>query len=214
MRKTAVHRAARLAISAILTASFFAASSFGVQATQTRSDFVHKYLEQQFDWGMFIDLQPVQHYLKYAGSKLAPLKRARIYFRVYPRSAGATAANTQLQNYEEFWYHNGKPIGLRRRIALNLDKDKTGIIVVGDLPPGTDSAVASTNALIRLLLDLQFQSVPVSVVVVPDADYKAITANLEHYGFSTEMARSEGKQLSVHLRSSSSDHDDNYYLAY
>ncbi len=172
-----------------------------------------EYLQTQLDWAMFIDLQEIQHYLNYEGTRLWPLARGRVYFRVYPHN-GEPIGKSQAKIYKEFWYRKGMPIGLRCRNQLNIERDKTGIIVVSEKLNNSDNIRAATDVIVRLILELQFQSIITSIVQVPLVQFDQFASCLSHYGFNRLARRSSGQQLSIHLRSNPPGKDDHYYLYY
>lgn len=162
------------------------------------------YLETEFDWAMFVEAKEVKHYLSYEGSLLKPLTKVRIYYRVFPHPAKV---------YEDLWYSKDALIGLRRQNKLNIKKGKIGIVVVGKAKTRSDHSPALANALVVLALDLQFRQIVKSVVLVPLEQYDQITANLANYRFlhQTEPPE-EGKQMSIHIRSSPGGKDEYYYM--
>lgn len=176
------------------------------------ADLVDDYLESQFDWAMFIEKQEVKHYLNYEGSKLRPLTRVRIYFRVFSHSGDKPPGKNPAKIYEDLWYSNGSLLGLRRLNRLKIEKDQNGIIIIGKGISGSAQALAVSNALVRLALDLQFQRIIASLVQVPAESYDQIAGNLAHYKFFKGTEPIEGKQMSIHLRSSTEDREDYYYL--
>src|SRR5262249_366431 len=157
---------------------------------------VDNYLENQFDWAMFIEALEVKHYLNYEDSKLRPLTRVRIYFRIFPHAGEKESGKSKI--YEELWYHNGSLLGLRRLNTLKIEKDQNGIIIIGKRVGGSEQLLAVSNALVRLALDMQFQKIITSLVQVPAENYDQIAANLARYKFFKGTEPQEGKQMSIH----------------
>src|SRR5271170_1821743 len=106
-------------------------------AAELNADLNDVYLESNFDWAMFVDARDVKHYMNYEGSLLKPLTNVRVYRRVFSHTDDNRSDKPKAQVYEEFWYHKKELIGLRRRNPLNIDKDRTGTIVVGKSKPGS-----------------------------------------------------------------------------
>jgi len=166
-------------------------------ASDINPDLVDEYLQSYFDWAMFMGLQNTDQFLNYPGSQLRPLTRVRVNFRSFPR--GKENDNTPATLYEDFWYHEDVPIGLRRRNELDIQEDQSGAIIVG---PVDDNAVgAVTNALIRLLVELDIKQAPINVVLVPREKYYQIGTELARYSFFPKIDVAEGPQLCIHLRS-------------
>ncbi|MDZ4731732.1 MAG: hypothetical protein SH820_17520 [Xanthomonadales bacterium] len=158
----------------------------------------HSYLQTQFAWAMYIDSCEVNHYLNYPGSSLHPLTKVRIRYRYFPHDG--RPVNWPAKTYDEFWYHDGKPVGLRRNAEINLNKNDIGVIVIGQAADHFNSISSTSDALVRLLVNLQLQRAVVGAVIVPPDQYDPLLANLERYGFSSTMKQVSGPQMKIHLR--------------
>ncbi len=186
----------------------------GGASAEFRADMEDEYLEAQYDWGAFIDTRDVDHYLNYEGSLLRPLTRVRIYFRVFPRAQLSGRKKNRARLYEELWYHKGQLIGLRRCSELKSKKNRIGIVVVGKDAGGSKQAIELTNAVLRLLLDLQFQQMVADVVLVPLKSFDQIVGNLAAYKFACGLPPQQGMQMSIHFRCDPSGRDEYYYYAH
>lgn len=176
---------------------------------QFNADLRNPYLVREFDWAMFIDAHDMKHYLNYQGSRFYPLTNVRINFRAIARGSNAS---TQSQIYEEIWYHEGTALGLRRYHQLSIAPDGIGVIIVGTSGYEPGHALAITNVLVRLLLDLELTEAVISVVLLPVNEYDQIATALGRYGFSPYVnAVMEGPQIGFHLRSYPQGKDQ-YYL--
>lgn len=158
------------------------------------------YLGTEFKWSMILYLPDVKDSLNYMGSTLHPLTKVSVSFNEYP-----SAGNVQTKAYEEFWYHKKAILGLRRHNQVRLAAGSEGAIILCPRKEeeSTDCASAITNALVRVLLDVQFRGATTTLVVVPDADYQSIFGALERYGFCTENKLSNNLNeiaLSMRLR--------------
>jgi hypothetical protein len=171
-----------------------------------------EYLESQFDWAMYLEAREVKYYLNYEGSKLKPLTRVNVYFRAFPDANDQPGDKHPSKAYEDLWYHKGVLIGLRRKNELDIEHKKIGILIVGKPPAGTQFDAVLCNAVVRLVLDLQFRHIVVSVVQVPILDYDQFTGNLASLKFYPNSEPHEGKQLSLHIRSYPQGREDYYYL--
>src|SRR3990167_4330555 len=70
------------------------------------------HLSYNYIWAMYLDMHEVPHYLNYRGSKLHPLAKVRVRFRYFPPEKNSD--KWPAKTYEELWYYDGKPVGLRR----------------------------------------------------------------------------------------------------
>jgi len=172
---------------------------------------VDPYLQREFQWAMFIKIKDLKPYLNYPGSKLNPLTRYCVTVNSFQQGRTVAPDSTPAQPYEEFWYHDEIPIGLRRYRNLNIKPNQIGAIFLGSTG---NNAVAATNVLIRLALDLDLQDRAPSVVEVPLDKYDAIASELGNYSFFPKMPVTKGRQFSIHLRSYpyNKNKDEYYYL--
>jgi hypothetical protein len=173
---------------------------------------IDKYLESQFDWAMFLEVQDAQHYLNYEGSSLRPLNKVCVNLRVFPPPGERRPGKNPSKVYEDFWYHNGALIGSRYHQKLPIEQDSLGALVVGKTKGGANSLRAVANAIVRLTLDLHFKQIPISLVLVPSEHYDSIAGYLANYHFTTGRHPEEGKQMSIHLSSYPKGRDEYYYL--
>lgn len=82
-------------------------------------------MDRRYDW--IIDVKVIDtNYLGYPGSKLKPLTRLLISYRLNPRF-GDTAG--KFIKYEELWYQLGRTIGCRRlhNLDIPVTYQRTGI---------------------------------------------------------------------------------------
>lgn len=168
------------------------------------------YLGSEFSWSMVLDLPDVDYYLKYRGSKLWPLTKITVNLKCYPqRNKCITATSTF---YEEFWYRNEIPVGLRRYNQISIPPQSDGAIIVcpGDSESDLSSrAPAIADALVRLLVDVQFRNAVIGIVMVPGSEYDAIASTLSRYKF---FKNSPIRPISIHLRAYPNGKDDMFYL--
>lgn len=156
----------------------------GFAAIKDMSEYLpDDYLGNEFKWSMVLYLPDVKDSLNYTGSTLYPLTKVSVRCNQYP-----SVGNVQAKPYEEFWYHKKAIVGMRRLNQIRLAPASDGAIILCPRKEkeSTDCATAITNALVRVMLDVQFRGAITSLVVVPDADYPAIAGALEKYGFYSE----------------------------
>jgi hypothetical protein len=180
---------------------------------EIRSDLRDPYLEREFDWAMFMDTRELKQFLNYSGSKLHPLIKVRITFRSFSR--GDTVNYIAAKPYEELWYYRSKPLGLRRYQRLDIQSRYLGAVVVGPVDENIDKTERSNaiaNALVRLIVDLQFRDISTAVVLVPKDQYDQIAEGLGRYKFYPDLQISEGRQVSIHMRSTPAYKDEYFYF--
>jgi hypothetical protein len=201
---------------AIISLLLLLSCCFGAQVpscdAQKNPDLIDDGLKQECDWAFFLDVQDVNHFLNYSGSQLHPLSRVRVSVRKFSRSGQDESESSATQTYEELWYRDGMPIGLRRRSKLTIKPHSLGMVTLGATDFKEEHSRALANALIRLLIDLQFRQAVTSVVVVPADDYDRISAGLNRYHFFADINPSEGKQMSIHLSSTPAGKDGYFFL--
>lgn len=159
------------------------------------------YLSREFAWAMFLDTDELKEHLNYKGSQLHPLIRVRASFRSYLKERHEFEDSPPAR-YEELWYHKGTPVGLRRYSRLEAPRGQFGAIVVRPCQiekAGSDLAI--TNAVVRLLLDLQFKKLATNLVLVPEGAYDLIASDLGSYRFYPLSGQLPREPLSLHLRS-------------
>lgn len=158
---------------------------------------------------MYIDSREVNHYLNYRGSTLNPLTKVRIRYRYFPHDG--RPVTWPAKTYDELWYHDGKPVGLRRSAEISLRKNDMGVIVIGQTADRSKSDLATADALVRLLVNLQLQRAAVGAVMVPPDQYDPLLANLGRYRFFATKKQVKGPQMKIHLRCDS-DNRESYLV--
>ena len=149
------------------------------------------------DWVLYVDANNVVHY--HTGFSYSVIN-VRFTYRITPRLNNKDRVDLSPQVYEDFWYHEGAPLGLRRYRPFSIEKNKMGLILVrrsDDLPDQTRSV---TNAIVRLTLELDLKELVVNEVVVPREIYQQVASDLGQYSFfvKTELLDT-GQQISIHL---------------
>ena len=170
------------------------------------------YLEREFDWAMFVDVQDGKDYLNYRGSLLHPLTKVRVHLQTFARLSGSSGVPEPAKMYDQLWYHKGMPIGSRRQCQLQIPKHHAGAIVISQASLEPDHALAAANASLRLILDLHFKQIHASTILVPKERYDLIVSGFEHYRFLRGISPVDGKQMSINLRSYPTGRDETFYL--
>jgi hypothetical protein len=173
----------------------------GYAAIKDMSEYLpDDYLGTEFKWSMVLYLPDVKDSLDYEGSTLHPLTKVSVRFNQYP-----SVGKVESKPYEEFWYHKKSILGMRRRNQVQLVAGSGGAIILCPRKEreSSDCSSAITNALVRVMLDVQFRGGITTLVVVPDSDYQSIAGALERYGFYGEDRSSSNLNeiaLSMRLR--------------
>src|SRR5262249_20364228 len=152
-------------------------------------------------------------YLKYPGSQLWPIAKVRVNLRTYSNNS-ASYANTR---YEELWYHYHLPTGLRRYNQIDLMRQTWGAIVVCPGDGTTDPIqrpLAITDAIVRLVVDIEMRQAGTALVLVPEDDYESIREGLSQFHFVPLSPGMPIQSIGIHLRSypSSDGSDERFYL--
>ena len=161
---------------------------------------------ERSDWVMVIEAKRLPDYLKYPGSKLCPITQVRVS---YVNCLDKVPARPVL--YEDFWYHDGQPIGCRRYSLLTIKPvDRRGTIFV---KPGKDlsaNTAAVANAIVRLTVDLNVHDVSAAAVIVPEEVHRQLVSDFGGFGFWKRAVQS-GAQVCVRLVSNPRVFDEYLY---
>lgn len=186
--------------------------AFGCQ-TPCNAEFDAKlddpYFQDEYQWAMFVEMKNDRPFLKYPSSQLNPLTAFKISARTFPQNADGETVSTPSRLYEEFWYHDSVPIGLKRYSQLKIAPYQYGVVVLA--PSGSNNAAAA-NVIVRLLLELELQRAAMAVVLVPMDKYDQIASELGHYSFFPGLQVKKGFQTGIRLTSYPFGKDRLYYL--
>jgi len=169
------------------------------------------YLEREFSWTMVVYQPDRRDYLKYPGSKLWPLTNIRVDLRTYP--PGQTGAATTL--YEDLWYHDHLPMGLRRHHEIAIAEQSIGAIIICPADDTSDVMQrdqAVTDAIVRLLVDVQFRKAVTGLVLVPADEYDSIASTLSQYNFFPAGPRVNICPVNLHLQAYPEGRDEFFYF--
>lgn len=171
------------------------------------------YLGTQLDWAILLDLPDTSYYLNYPGSKLWPVTKVSVHFRSYRQDA--RRAPTTDTFYEELWYHKQAVLGMRRFHQFSIPQYSMGAIIVCPADSQSDlslRAPAITDAILRLLVDIQFRNGVTGLVMVPQNEYENIADALAQYNFFAPDGHSRMRAISVHMRGYPEGKDTLFYL--
>ncbi len=209
IRKSSINRGMG-ALSFLLGICFAFVCQFP-SAAEIDAKLMDPYLQKEFNWAMYIDLEEDKPFLNYAGSRLNPLTQLRVTTSSFQRGTTKTLDSAPAQVYEEFWYHEETPVGLRRYRALDIKSNEIGAIFLGGKG---NNVAAAAKVLLRLALDLDLHQLSPGIVVVPLDKYDLIASELGRYSFFPRMLATSGQQFSIHLRSHPyrKNKDEYFYL--
>lgn len=89
----------------------------------------------------------------------------------------------QRKNYEEFWYHDGRPIGQRRSCSAPTPADEQGVVILRTQKNEEQFSYSSANCLIRLFLEARLNQSTVAAIVVPQALFEKISTDFGQLNF-------------------------------
>jgi len=174
-------------------------------------DLPDEYLGRHFPWAFVVDLPDANSYLKYPGSKLWPMTKVRVNLRIY----GANSASYEKTLYEELWYHYHLPAGLRRHNDIALAQQSWGAIIVcpgGGTADPLQRPLAITDAIVRLVVDIQLRHASTALVLVPQDDYETVAAGLTEFKFFPRSPGMPFQGVGIHLRAYPQGNDERFYL--
>jgi hypothetical protein len=162
-------------------------------------------LTNQYDWLVYVNVDHFTHYLNYPTSSLTPVDRFTV---VYRKTAAAfvlrsvQAPTFEPFKYEEFWYHGGRAIGLRRYQDAPMPQNEQGAIFFR-YPSQTDVSnypAATANCAARLLMETLLKRSIVAAVIVPGDCFEQISDALRTLAFLPVQRGSGGNDQSLTLR--------------
>lgn len=120
-------------------------------------------------------------YLDFDGSKLSPTIRVRSSYRT-DTNKGKASSDIK---FEDIWYANGKPVGLKRFNRLAIKQyDRVGVFVSAKSGSMTEpEAIALANALVRVRLETSMNRNLLVTVRVPNEKLELLKAELEKQNF-------------------------------
>jgi hypothetical protein len=124
-----------------------------------------------------------------------------VVFRLIPKPYRANV-DSEPHVYEDLWYHESAPIGLRRHRQLNAGRNAVGVIVVRNSDEISAHTGAIANAIVRLTMELYENELPCTAVIVPVSIYNQLGDDLSHCGFYKKAQPKDlYRQVHIHLQS-------------
>lgn len=152
-------------------------------------------MDRRYDW--VIDVKVIDtNYLNYSGSKLNPLTKLLISYRLNPRF-GETAG--KVITYEELWYQVGTTIGCRRLHDLNIPATYQGSVRIIPSPAALKNSGAISGVIVRLLLDIALKNCMLSAVFIPRDVFYEVENDLSRFNFysSNNIPATATKSLAI-----------------
>ncbi len=184
------------------------------------NEFSLETLTRQYHWILYVDVERLNDYLKYPRSTLNPLDR---FIVSYQQTAAAfilretSSPSYTPFKYEEFWYHDAKPIGFRRYKDVPMPMHDQGAIFFrfpADSSGMFNSPEATANCAMRLLVEASVRRSIVAAIIVPQMFFERVSTALGNFGFYPVGASlaGQGAQSTVRLISYPKGLERYFYL--
>jgi len=132
--------------------------------------------KQQCDDLMYVRAQEQKGFLDFPGSPFKPIVKVTVSFRSVKHG---TMGDERL--YEDLWYQGKNPLGCRR--YRDFDLDPKDLIFVYLNSSSEAEHAASSNTLVRLLLDSLLNRDVICGVSVPSESFWTIVDQMEEENF-------------------------------
>lgn len=177
-----------VAIFAMILFPFCTASrSLAVPSGGDDSDPELLQLARQYNWILYVDGSRIKNFMRYEGSGLDPVDQFAVTFQQTAAAyvvRGVEAPRFQPFHYEEFWYHAGTPIGLRRRRDVPMPERLQGAIYFRGIDnDAINNSSAIADCAMRLAVESSAQGALVAAVVVPKDCFEQISSAFGKFGF-------------------------------
>lgn len=159
------------------------------------------WVNRQFDWIIYVDLDKVDRYLKYPGSTMPGITRVLMDYRLCPRPRNKEL-NMDRVKYEDIWYQNGTAVGCRRYQDLVIPFQEQGCLYVKPDPLVQPSIKAITNAIIRTILELYAKKLIVTSICVPKDsfnDFASALGQMNFFRLDVAVPGGPGENMSIHV---------------
>jgi hypothetical protein len=192
-------------------------SSMVAHAESAGAD-AEKSMMQLYDWILFIDVDNLGNYLRYDQSRLTPLTRMKVtYQETVARYTlrGVTADVPAPIKDEEFWYHLGQPVGLRRFNRIPVRSEMQGAFYFRSPKVNGifDNTASVANCITRLLLEVDLEHSILAAVIVPDDSLEKVSSELGRFNFFPVTKDSKSANLTIRLVSYPLGDEHDFYYA-
>lgn len=182
-------RFGRKLIVGLLLAIALCAQSFN--ATRADGDIVFddEYFNNRFDFMVMLKVKKMADMADYRGCTLTPMGKVAIACKAHSRSNPNIVL--PITNYEDIWYHDYSPVGLRRYRDFPSECSGFGVIRVLYSEDCNEFPNAVANATIRVLLDLNLHNGACDTLIVPRSIFGSVFSSFSRYGFYEVTTRPE-----------------------
>jgi hypothetical protein len=194
-------------IQTILVMAAFSLFVLAPNAISERADqTIESILTSQYDWIVSIDVSCSPQYLEFPTSSLTGLDLCSATFQESASKyalRGLTAPVLPSCTYEQFWYHNGRSIGMRRQCKLPSRVDTHGVLYFRSSANNGifNQAQSVANCIAHLFLEAGLDKSAVAAAVVPDSAFDRVCDSLAAYGFYPVQPETRRKHLTLRLLS-------------
>lgn len=168
-------------------------SVLGFVATTAYGD---EQIARPYDWTVELETRHMQDYFKYTGCQIKDIDKVRVTYQHTPTAENPDPAKTQ---YENFWYHDGKPLGMERQHDYEISQgDGVSILVKHRNDEVTDEECkAAANAILRVTLDSYLNKNAVVNVRIPDSSFDRVRDALIDQGCQEHTTTPDGSFASA-----------------
>lgn len=153
----------------------------------------------------------MREFLKFPKSPVVPLMNVEATYKVRNQE---TSAWGKTKYYETFWYHQGKPQGLRRHEKLTLPTDSHGVIKIRQNAETAAELKSLTNAALRLLPDIYLHNATLLFVMYPNSSCNQADSELSTFRFyKVKKTTGDIETLTLRVLSESTEFDKHFYYA-
>jgi hypothetical protein len=172
----------------------------------------------EFDWVLVVEGHAIENFLNYPGSEINSMNKFTASFKETGAKftlRGIQTPSYDCNKYEEFWYHDGRPIGQRRACNVPTPATEQGAIILCAQPNQERFVRSSANCLIRLFLEARLNQSIVAAIVVPQNLFEPIASELAHLNFLEVQAGTKATDgnVTVRLVSNPSGYERHFYYA-
>ena len=157
------------------------------------------HIARPFDWTIELKTKQLPHHFEYTNSHLHGVEKIHVS---YVHASDSSHPDPQPTEYENLWYHSGKPLGLERLHKFEvIQGDSTSILVShSGSSASDDECKAAANAVLRLILDANLNKNAVVNIRVPDDSFERIKQDLYNLGCQDGSGISdEGRATAINL---------------
>ena len=131
-------------------------------------------IAQPYDWTVEVKTEQLERQFEYQGSTIKPVVKAEVKYYEKGEPDNKT-------DYENLWYHDGKPLGLERKHKYEITEGESVEIRVEHTTgsPTSGEYKAAANAISRILLDSYLHRCPVVIVHIKEGSLGAISSYLQ-----------------------------------